>query len=140
MNIGGFIRQKKAAFTARQEQRLAMKAHDAEVRQYKAEIEVAQRQKIEEAKAAKAEASELRSKQGVRGFVNRFSANVDEPRKKGGFAGVAKKAMKNNTGHPSIVGNPNSTVESGYRGIDTTYGGLQKKKKGYDPFGYRGLQ
>lgn len=146
MNIRRYIEAKKAQFQARKDKKLSSQAQQAEVRLYRAEIETAQRQKIRDAEIAEGQAKSLRPP-SMFDRMNTARGTVG-----GSLKGTAKKVRAQNASGPTLFGNPNSSIGSDYRGPDFSspvsrpldFGapkgkGVTAKKKGYDPFGYRGL-
>ena len=121
MGIMTYIKAKKAAFNAQREKNLARRAQDAEVRQYKAEIEIAQREKIADAKKTEMRAKELRNKDS---FVGRYMNTVKENNTK-------------NVGSPSLFAKNNA--DQGYKGMNFSSVAGKKKKTSWDPAGdYKG--
>ena len=134
MGIMTYIRAKKASFNAQREKNLARRAQDAEVRQYKAEIEIAQREKIADAKKAESRAKELRRENS---FIGRYMNTV-------------KKNNTKNMGKPNLYTKNKS--DQGYKGMNfggvgeykgpfnsTTTSSKKKVSKQWDPVGdYKG--
>jgi hypothetical protein len=86
MNIRAYIQEKKNRFQQQREEKLRGAAQDAEVRRYKAEIEMTQQEEIKNARIAEQKAKDMRRENS---FVGQFMKSV-------------KKKNERNLGKPSL--------------------------------------